>query len=120
MTMGATPSKPTRWGEIAKAADAAAKLIATIAAIPRIWPTKTWLREKLRSEKKPTRRNRSSIFVDTKAPVDNKTSETKFTLPPASCEDRAVPASSAIRSGRAWPAFPAIDEFIRRIIRSDA
>ena len=28
MTMGARPSKPTRWGEIARAADAAARLIA--------------------------------------------------------------------------------------------
>src|SRR6202041_698425 len=61
-------------------------------------------REKLRSEKKPTKRKRSSIFVDMKAPVDNKASERRFTLPPpASCEDRAVPVSSAIRSGRARP-----------------
>src|SRR3984957_10366611 len=103
MIMGATPSKPARWGEIARAADAAPKLIATMIAIPRIWPAKTWLRAKLRSEKKPTKRNRSSMFVDTKAPVDNKASERKFTLPPASFGDRAVPASSAIRSGRARP-----------------
>src|ERR1700722_9113435 len=103
MTIGATPSKPTRWGEIARAADAAAKLIAIKIAMPRIWPANMRPREKLRSEKKPTKRSRSSIFVDTKAPVDSKASEKKFTLPPASCEDRAVPGSSAIRSGGARP-----------------
>jgi hypothetical protein len=43
-------------------------------------------REKLRSEKKPTKTNKSSIFVDAKTPVDNKASERRFTLPPASCE----------------------------------
>ena len=75
MTMGATPSKPICAGEIARAADAVAKLIATMAAMPRIWPAKTWARGKLRSEKKPTRRNKSSIFVDTNAPVDSRASE---------------------------------------------
>src|ERR1700722_1125397 len=103
MTMGARPSKPARWGEIARAADAAAKLIATMIAIPRIWPAKTWLRAKLRSEKKPTKRNRSSTFVDTKAPIDNNASEKKFTLPPACCEGCPVPASRTLRSGRARP-----------------
>ena len=47
-------------------------------AIPRIWPAKMWPREKLRSEKKPTKRNKSSMFVDTNAPVDNKASEKKI------------------------------------------
>src|ERR1700722_10942536 len=103
MTIGATPSRPTPWGEIARAADAAAKLIATIAAIPRIWPAKTCPRGKLRSEKNPTKRNKSSIFVDMKALVANRASEKKFTLPPASREDRLVPASRTIRSGRARP-----------------
>src|ERR1700722_2543770 len=104
MTIGATLSKPTCAGEIARAAaDATTKLIATMIAMPRIWPAKMRPREKLRSEKKPTRRNRSSIFVDTKALVDNKASEKNFTLPPTSREDHAVPASSAIRSGRARP-----------------
>src|SRR5277367_6971134 len=60
-------------------------------------------REKLRSEKKPTKRNRSSIFVDMKAPVDSRASEKKFTLPPASCKRRAAPVSRTIRSGRARP-----------------
>src|ERR1700722_20555735 len=103
MTIGATPSRPTPRGEIARAADAAAKLIATIAAIPRIWPAKTCPRGKLRSEKNPTKRNKSSIFVDMKALVDTKASEKRFTLPPASCERRAVPASWKIRSGGARP-----------------
>src|ERR1700722_8360780 len=103
MMMGARPSKPTCPGEIAKATEAAARLIATMIAMPRIWPANTRPREKLRSEKKPTKRRRSSIFVDTKAPVDNKASERKFTLPPASCARLAVRASRAVRSGRARP-----------------
>src|ERR1700733_12814711 len=101
MMMGARPSKPTCPGEIAKATEAAARVIATMIAMPRIWPANTRPREKLRSEKKPTKRRRSSIFVDTKAPVDNKASEKKFTLPPASCARLAVRASRAVRSGRA-------------------
>src|SRR3984885_11380073 len=103
MMMGARPSKPTCPGEIAKATEAAARLIATMIAMPRIWPANTRPREKLRSEKKPTKRRRSSIFVDTKAPVDNKASEKKFTLPPASCARLAVRASRTVRSGRARP-----------------
>src|ERR1700722_674212 len=103
MMMAPRPSKPTCPGEIAKATEAAARLIATMIAMPRIWPANTRPREKLRSEKKPTRRKRSSIFVDTKAPVDNKASEKKFTLPPASCARLAVRMSRTIRSGGARP-----------------
>src|SRR6185437_15526395 len=101
MARGATPSRPTCAGEIASAAKAAARLIATRLPIPRIWPAKMLRREKLRSEKKPTRRNRSSIFVDTKAPVERRANDKKFTLAPASCERRTGPASRTVRSGRA-------------------
>ena len=53
MTKGATPSKPACAGEIASAAKAAAKLIATRVAIPRIWPVKMLRREKLRVGEEP-------------------------------------------------------------------
>src|SRR5215469_12690647 len=82
MIIGATPSRPTRAGESERAAKAAAKLTPTRIATPTTCPATTPPRGRLRSEKNPTKTNKSSTLVEAKTPADSSESETTFKRSP--------------------------------------
>src|SRR5580692_6916705 len=100
-TMGATPSKPTCAGENARAAKAAVRLIATMVVIPRICPPTMRRREKLRSEKKPTKRtnHRYSSTRRRRSTTRRAKEDSRCRRLPVS----AAPPSRTIRSGRVRP-----------------